>query len=78
MKQLLALSVLALLASGCMMPNIKPLIDKSKSAHIMIWSPIYGYILVDTRAQGDTRSEPLYALPAPEPTPLLKIIPNTK
>ena len=57
----IALLVMVVLAYGCM-PNMKRFIPENKSAHIEVFSPLYGYIVVDTRVVGDTNS-PLPEMP---------------
>lgn len=52
---LLASSALAL-ASGCMMPNYSRLVPENKSAHIMVFSPLYGWAVIDTRVVNDTNT----------------------
>ena len=71
MKKLIVCSLAAVTLAGCMMPNYKRLVPENKSAHIMVFSPIYGWAVIDTRAIGDTNTLP--PLPKPEPTPIVTI-----
>lgn len=71
MRKLLVCSFVALVLSGCMMPNYKRLVPENKSVHMMIFSPIYGWAVIDTRAPGDTNTLP--ALPQPQPAPVVTI-----
>jgi len=60
-----ATSVLAAsLFSGCMMPNYNRLIPENKDAHMMIYNPIYGWAVIDTRVQGSTNVLPALPVPA--------------
>lgn len=70
-SKLLACSFITLTLAGCMMPNYKRLVPETKSVHMMIFSPIYGWAVIDTRAAGDTNTLP--PLPQPQPEPVVII-----
>lgn len=63
MKKPLTLAALVTCLAGCMMPNYNRLIPENKSAHIKVFSSIYGYIEIDTRVAGDTNTLPPLAAP---------------
>ena len=70
MKKLLILALPLLLAGGCMLPNYSRLVPENKSAHVMVFSPIYGWAVIDTRVVGDTNALP----PIPEPPTVPTVI----
>lgn len=65
-------AAMALLLTGCMSPDWQRLIPENKSAHIMIYNPVYGYVTIDTRVVGDTNNGLLYPLPAPPAPPTIR------
>lgn len=56
---ILCLLLIILGCSGCMAPNYTRLIPEDKDAHIEIASPIYGHIIIDTRAPGSPNPLPM-------------------
>jgi hypothetical protein len=56
-----------------MMPNYSRLIPESKSVHMMIYNPIYGWAVIDSRATGDVTNPPLPVLPTPLPPPVVAL-----
>jgi len=76
MKKLTLMTALvasSLCLTGCLMPNMSRLIPENKSAHIMVYNPVYGWVTIDTRVQGDTNNAPLPPLSAPPATPTVTL-----
>lgn len=69
MKKLMLSLVAIVSLSGCMMPNYSRLIPENKDAHLMIYNPIYGWAVIDTRVQHSSNSLPALPVPVVVPTP---------
>lgn len=54
---------------GCMMPNYNRLIPENKDFHGMIYNPIYGWAVIDTRVPGSPSQLPPLPVPPAIPTP---------
>lgn len=72
MKKLIVLSLCILPLAGCMAPNYARLIPENKAAHIMVFSPIYGWVVIDTRGLNDEKAAPPLA-PLQQPPAVPKV-----
>ena len=50
----LALTLVLLSPASCMAPNFARLIPENKDANVLIYNPIYGQVLIQTRVWGST------------------------
>lgn len=55
------LALLPLLLGGCLMPNFTRIIPENKDANVLILSPMYGQIIIQTRVNpsGNNTLRPL-------------------
>lgn len=68
-QRMLLLAAASVLATGCMMPGYQRLIPANKDAHLMVYSPIYGWAVIDTRVPGSPAKLPPLPTPVVVPTP---------
>jgi hypothetical protein len=72
MKNLNAIAVLPLLlTAGCIMPNFNRIIPENKDANVLILSPMYGQVIIQTRVN-PAGSNPLPALTPDVPAVTVK------
>lgn len=69
---LIAAMLVATSLTGCMMPNYTRLVPENKDAHIMVFSPLYGWAVIDTRVD-PKGTNPLPPLDPPPAVPKITI-----